>query len=225
MICRRLDATDAPSRGLPGFACLVVFVVLVVVPSSGRSQPGGVTGIQGESGGAVSTDDGSAAARATSQPNSRCAPWLPQSPTAAGHHRGPDSGPRRPAHGGSSADITGPGKPSSAARNPPGGAPTPVPPRPLRRPAPTQQAPAPAGRPAPSAPSAAAGEVSPDETEGRPPEAAPGLTRGQQRGRMQLSGDRNISMDFDQVDIKTFIKFMSELTGRNFVVDEKVRAR
>ena len=32
-------------------------------------------------------------------------------------------------------------------------------------------------------------------------------------------------MDFDQVDIKTFIKFMSELTGKNFVVDEKVRGR
>ncbi|HVO84217.1 MAG TPA: secretin N-terminal domain-containing protein, partial [Syntrophobacteria bacterium] len=67
--------------------------------------------------------------------------------------------------------------------------------------------------------------MSPEEAEGRPPEAAPDLTRSQRRGRMQLSGDRNISMDFDQVDIKTFIKFMSELTGKNFVVDEKVRGK
>jgi general secretion pathway protein D len=32
-------------------------------------------------------------------------------------------------------------------------------------------------------------------------------------------------MDFDQVDIKVFIKFISELTGKNFVVDDKVRGK
>jgi general secretion pathway protein D len=37
--------------------------------------------------------------------------------------------------------------------------------------------------------------------------------------------DKTISMDFDQVDIKVFIKFMSELTGKNFVVDDKVRGK
>ena len=37
--------------------------------------------------------------------------------------------------------------------------------------------------------------------------------------------NRTISMDFDQVDIKVFIKFMSELTGKNFVVDDKVRGK
>lgn len=36
---------------------------------------------------------------------------------------------------------------------------------------------------------------------------------------------KTISMDFDQVDIKVFIKFISELTGKNFVVDEKVRGK
>jgi general secretion pathway protein D len=34
-----------------------------------------------------------------------------------------------------------------------------------------------------------------------------------------------ISMDFDQVDINVFIKFISELTGKNFVVDDKVRGK
>ena len=32
-----------------------------------------------------------------------------------------------------------------------------------------------------------------------------------------------VSMDFDHVDIKVFIKFMSKLTGRNFVIDDKVQ--
>ncbi|MES0397433.1 MAG: type II secretion system secretin GspD [Syntrophobacteria bacterium] len=36
---------------------------------------------------------------------------------------------------------------------------------------------------------------------------------------------KTISMDFDQVDIKVFIKFISELTRKNFVVDDKVRGK
>jgi len=41
----------------------------------------------------------------------------------------------------------------------------------------------------------------------------------------QASAQENnkVSMDFDHVDIKVFIKFMSKLTGRNFVIDDKVR--
>lgn len=37
--------------------------------------------------------------------------------------------------------------------------------------------------------------------------------------------DKYITMDFDQVDIKVFIKFISEITGRNFVVDDKVKGK
>jgi general secretion pathway protein D len=37
--------------------------------------------------------------------------------------------------------------------------------------------------------------------------------------------NKSISMDFDQVDIKVFIKFISELTGKNFVIDHKVRGK
>ena len=36
---------------------------------------------------------------------------------------------------------------------------------------------------------------------------------------------RYVTIDFDNVDISVFIKFVSELTGRNFVVDDKVKGR
>jgi len=48
---------------------------------------------------------------------------------------------------------------------------------------------------------------------------APGVTTP------KPESNKTISMDFDQVDIKVFIKFMSELTGKNFVVDDKVRGK
>jgi len=37
--------------------------------------------------------------------------------------------------------------------------------------------------------------------------------------------DRFVSIDFNNVDIAVFIKFISELTGRNFIVDERVRGK
>jgi general secretion pathway protein D len=36
---------------------------------------------------------------------------------------------------------------------------------------------------------------------------------------------RYVTIDFDNVDISVFIKFVSELTGRNFVVDDKVKGK
>jgi general secretion pathway protein D len=66
------------------------------------------------------------------------------------------------------------------------------------------------------------GQAAPPGGKATPAQEIPGQQR---RERTALSPDRNISMDFDQVDIKTFIKFMSELTGKNFVVDEKVRGK
>ncbi|MCG2739855.1 MAG: hypothetical protein L6300_06405, partial [Syntrophaceae bacterium] len=36
---------------------------------------------------------------------------------------------------------------------------------------------------------------------------------------------RYVTIDFDNVDISVFIKFVSELTGKNFVIDEKVRGK
>jgi general secretion pathway protein D len=39
------------------------------------------------------------------------------------------------------------------------------------------------------------------------------------------AGDNLVSLDFDNVELKVFIKYVSEITGRNFVVDDKVRGR
>lgn len=37
--------------------------------------------------------------------------------------------------------------------------------------------------------------------------------------------DRSVTIDFDNVDIQVFIKFVSELTGRNFLLDERVKGK
>ena len=37
------------------------------------------------------------------------------------------------------------------------------------------------------------------------------------------TGKRFITIDFDNVDIRLFIKYISELTGKNFVVDKTVQ--
>lgn len=41
----------------------------------------------------------------------------------------------------------------------------------------------------------------------------------------QAADQRFVSIDFNNVDINVFIKFISELTGRNFVVDSRVRGK
>ena len=37
--------------------------------------------------------------------------------------------------------------------------------------------------------------------------------------------DRFVSIDFNEVDINVFIKFISELTGKNFIVDQRVKGK
>ncbi len=54
---------------------------------------------------------------------------------------------------------------------------------------------------------------------------AMGDAQTQSRTGPRGQSKKTISMDFDQVDIKVFIKFISELTGKNFVVDDKVRGK
>ncbi len=44
-------------------------------------------------------------------------------------------------------------------------------------------------------------------------------------GAKQTADSRYVTIDFDNVDIALFIKFISELTGRNFVVDKAVRGK
>lgn len=42
---------------------------------------------------------------------------------------------------------------------------------------------------------------------------------------MAKVSDRMVTLDFNNVDLQTFIKFISELTGKNFVIDEKVQGK
>ncbi|MHB8829781.1 MAG: type II secretion system secretin GspD, partial [Syntrophales bacterium] len=70
--------------------------------------------------------------------------------------------------------------------------------------------PAPAGPVQPTANAGSAPVVQP----AFPPQTPPAAGSG-----------RYVTIDFDNVDISVFIKFVSELTGRNFVVDDKVKGK
>ncbi|MDH3330532.1 MAG: hypothetical protein OEM01_14990, partial [Desulfobulbaceae bacterium] len=39
------------------------------------------------------------------------------------------------------------------------------------------------------------------------------------------TGDQYVTIDFNDVDINLFIKYISELTGRNFIVDRTVKGK
>ncbi|MFP4667930.1 MAG: type II secretion system secretin GspD, partial [Desulfobacterales bacterium] len=43
--------------------------------------------------------------------------------------------------------------------------------------------------------------------------------------RVDGEDDQRVSIDFNDVDINVFIKFISELTGRNFIVDPRVKGK
>ncbi|MDP3096873.1 MAG: hypothetical protein Q8M86_02895, partial [Syntrophales bacterium] len=68
--------------------------------------------------------------------------------------------------------------------------------------------------------SIAAGPTPAETAPSKPAETtpAPSQTASSQSGRF-------VTIDFDNVDISVFIKFVSELTGKNFVIDEKVRGK
>src|SRR3990170_1692432 len=55
------------------------------------------------------------------------------------------------------------------------------------------------------------------------PSTPPQLPSGKQT--VAKSGDRMVTLDFNNVDLQTFVKFISELTGKNFVLDEKVQGK
>lgn len=52
--------------------------------------------------------------------------------------------------------------------------------------------------------------------------AAPSAERAP---RAATSDDRYVTIDFDNVDISLFVKFISELTGKNFVIDKAVKGK
>jgi len=107
----------------------------------------------------------------------------------------------------------------------------------------TQTPSSPAGQASPPAPQAPARATAPgsDPVQGQaaaqPPAPSPGpATAPAQPPARQLgkpappasggeANERYISIDFNNVDINVFIKFISELTGKNFVVDDQVKGK
>lgn len=51
------------------------------------------------------------------------------------------------------------------------------------------------------------------------------IPKQQQAEAKQAPGTRYVTIDFDNVDIELLIKFISELTGKNFVVDKAVKGK
>ena len=51
------------------------------------------------------------------------------------------------------------------------------------------------------------------------------LAAGKPGSPKRVSAERFVTIDFNSVDINVFIKFISELTGRNFVVDNRVKGK
>ena len=100
--------------------------------------------------------------------------------------------------------------PAKAAETPAGNAETP----PAAPSSPTVAPAAPAGETPP-----APGAASPKAT---PPVATPPAAAGTKKPAKET---RYVTIDFDNVDIPVFVKFVSELTGKNFVIDEKVRGK
>ena len=62
----------------------------------------------------------------------------------------------------------------------------------------------------------------PAEEKAVPEKATP---QAEKAARTPKSDDRYVTIDFDNVDITLFIKFISELTGKNFVVDKAVKGK
>ncbi len=130
----------------------------------------------------------------------------------------PSTGVRPPRFGADSPAVQKP----VAAPTSPVVPPAPVPPAPTRG----QITPAPpvptSGQtsPAPAPPAPTKGQITP-----APPVPTGGQTSPAAPPTASPASGRYVTIDFDNVDISVFIKFVSELTGRNFVVDDKVKGK
>jgi general secretion pathway protein D len=51
------------------------------------------------------------------------------------------------------------------------------------------------------------------------------VPKAQKAPRAAKSDERYVTIDFDNVDISLFVKFISELTGKNFVIDKAVKGK
>jgi len=57
------------------------------------------------------------------------------------------------------------------------------------------------------------------------PQSQPATPSAKRQPPAPSPSDRYVTIDFDNVDIQVFVKFVSELTGRNFVIDDKVKGK
>jgi general secretion pathway protein D len=58
----------------------------------------------------------------------------------------------------------------------------------------------------------------------QPPAAQP-AARPPAKGASKPGDDKQITMDFQDVDLGVLVKFISEITGRNFIVDDRVKGK
>ena len=75
------------------------------------------------------------------------------------------------------------------------------------------------------------GASAPGRNTAKPPKEVPVTSSPQEKTPIEKRADTEkpadpyVTIDFDNVDIPVFIKFISELTGRNFVIDKAVRGK
>jgi len=120
--------------------------------------------------------------------------------------------------------IAGEESPSASPLLPP----QPAPPSAKKPAVPSAPPPRPAVLSQPASPAKMPGERVPakpaEETPARSSEQS-ALPRASAKPPDSEQGTRFVTIDFDNVDIQVFIKFISELTGRNFVIDERVKGK
>ncbi|MHB8138559.1 MAG: type II secretion system secretin GspD [Smithellaceae bacterium] len=63
------------------------------------------------------------------------------------------------------------------------------------------------------------------ETILRKAEDKPSTRKTFKESAQQTTADKYVMLDFDNVNIEVFVKFISELTGKNFIIDEKVKGK
>ena len=53
----------------------------------------------------------------------------------------------------------------------------------------------------------------------------PGTSKQQTETATQEAGKKFVTLDFDNVDLGVLVKFVSEISGKNFIIDDKVKAK
>ncbi len=58
-----------------------------------------------------------------------------------------------------------------------------------------------------------------------PPKELPAVKKAPIQQAKEQHAEKYVTIDFDNVDVGVFIKFVSELTGKNFIIDDKVKGK